>query len=73
MANAKAKVAVLGAGFAGLETAFYLRHALHDKVDLTLAPTEIISFSSRTRFTSLSSRIPRSSKSISTSLCVART
>jgi len=34
MANAKAKVAVLGAGFAGLETAFYLRHTLHDKVDL---------------------------------------
>ena len=33
---AKAKVAVLGAGFAGLETAFYLRHTLHDKVDLTL-------------------------------------
>jgi sulfide:quinone oxidoreductase len=36
MANAKAKVTVLGAGFAGLETAFYLRHTLHDKVDLTL-------------------------------------
>jgi len=35
-AKAKAKVAVLGAGFAGLETAFYLRHTLHDKVDLTL-------------------------------------
>lgn len=33
---AKAKVAVLGAGFAGLETAFYLRHTLQDKVDLTL-------------------------------------
>ena len=33
---AKARVAVLGAGFAGLETAFYLRHTLHDNVDLTL-------------------------------------
>lgn len=33
---AKANVAVLGAGFAGLETAFYLRHTLHDKIDLTL-------------------------------------
>jgi sulfide:quinone oxidoreductase len=33
---AKARVLVLGAGFAGLETAFYLRHTLHDKVDLTL-------------------------------------
>jgi len=33
---AKAKVAVLGAGFAGLEAAFYLRHILHDKVDLTV-------------------------------------
>jgi sulfide:quinone oxidoreductase len=33
---AKAKVAVLGAGFAGLETTFYLRHTLQDKVDLTL-------------------------------------
>ena len=33
---AKARVVVLGAGFAGLETAFYLRHTLHDKVDLTL-------------------------------------
>jgi sulfide:quinone oxidoreductase len=32
----KAKVAVLGAGFAGLETTFYLRHTLQDKVDLTL-------------------------------------
>lgn len=36
MAKAKARVVVLGAGFAGLETAFYLRHTLHDKVDLTL-------------------------------------
>ena len=33
---AKAKVVVLGAGFAGLETAFYLRHTLHDRVELTL-------------------------------------
>jgi sulfide:quinone oxidoreductase len=33
---AKTKVAVLGAGFAGLETAFYLRHIMHDKIDLTL-------------------------------------
>jgi sulfide:quinone oxidoreductase len=36
MAKAKARVAVLGAGFAGLETAFYLRHTLHDKIDLIL-------------------------------------
>ena len=36
MAKAKARVVVLGAGFAGLETAFYLRHTMHDKVDLTL-------------------------------------
>ena len=36
MAKAKARVAVLGAGFAGLETAFYLRHELGDKVDLIL-------------------------------------
>jgi len=33
---AKARVVVLGAGFAGLETAFYLRHTLHDKVELTV-------------------------------------
>ncbi len=32
----KARVVVLGAGFAGLETAFYLRHMLPDRVDLTL-------------------------------------
>ncbi|MFN7921176.1 MAG: FAD-dependent oxidoreductase [Bryobacteraceae bacterium] len=30
------RVVVLGGGFAGLESAFYLRHKLHDKVDLTL-------------------------------------
>lgn len=34
--NARPKVAVIGGGFAGLETIFYLRHKLHDKVDLTL-------------------------------------
>ena len=32
----KPKVVVLGTGFAGLEAAFYLRHRLHDKVDLTI-------------------------------------
>jgi sulfide:quinone oxidoreductase len=36
MAKAKAKVVVLGAGFAGLETAFYVRHKLREKVDVTL-------------------------------------
>lgn len=34
--NAKPKITVVGGGFAGLETIFYLRHRLHDKVDLTL-------------------------------------
>jgi len=33
---AKPKIAVLGGGFAGLETAFYLRHRVGDKADLTL-------------------------------------
>lgn len=30
------RVVVLGGGFAGLETAFYLRHKLHDRIDITL-------------------------------------
>lgn len=30
------KIVVVGGGFAGLETIFYLRHKLHDKVNLTL-------------------------------------
>lgn len=34
--KAKPKIAVIGGGFAGLETIFYLRHFLHDKVDLAL-------------------------------------
>ncbi|MDH5750796.1 MAG: FAD-dependent oxidoreductase [Deltaproteobacteria bacterium] len=34
--NAKAKVLVAGGGFAGLETAFYLRLKLKDRVDITL-------------------------------------
>ncbi|RIK40418.1 MAG: hypothetical protein DCC55_15150 [Chloroflexi bacterium] len=34
--NATPKVVVLGGGFAGLETIFYLRHALGNRVDLTL-------------------------------------
>ncbi len=34
--QAKPKVVVLGAGFAGLESTFYLRYKLGDKVDLTL-------------------------------------
>lgn len=32
----KPRVVVIGGGFAGLESAFYLRHKLHDKVDITL-------------------------------------
>jgi sulfide:quinone oxidoreductase len=32
----KPHVTILGGGFAGLETAFYLRHELGDRVDLTL-------------------------------------
>lgn len=34
--SATPRVVVLGGGFAGLETIFYLRHKLGDKVDLTL-------------------------------------
>jgi NADH dehydrogenase FAD-containing subunit len=34
--TSKPKVVVIGGGFAGLETTFYLRHMLSDKVDLTL-------------------------------------
>ena len=34
--HTKPKVVVLGGGFAGLETIFYLRHKLRDRVDLTL-------------------------------------
>jgi sulfide:quinone oxidoreductase len=34
--SAKPNVLVLGGGFAGLETTFYLRYKLKDKVDLTL-------------------------------------
>lgn len=30
------RIVILGGGFAGLETAFYLRHKLRDKVELTL-------------------------------------
>lgn len=33
---AKPRVVVLGGGFAGLESAFYLRHKLADRVDITL-------------------------------------
>ncbi len=33
---AKPRVVVIGGGFAGLESAFYLRHRLHDRVDITL-------------------------------------
>jgi sulfide:quinone oxidoreductase len=33
---AKPKVVVLGGGFGGLESAFYLRHVLGDRIDLTL-------------------------------------
>lgn len=36
----KLNVVVAGAGFAGLETAFLLRHRLHEKVDLTLVSNE---------------------------------
>jgi len=32
----KPRVVVLGGGFAGLESAFYLRHKLQDRIDLTL-------------------------------------
>ena len=32
----KPRVVVLGGGFAGLESAFYLRHKLQDRVDITL-------------------------------------
>lgn len=32
----KPRVVVIGGGFAGLETAFYLRHKLQDRVDITL-------------------------------------
>jgi NADH dehydrogenase FAD-containing subunit len=32
----KPRVVVLGGGFAGLESAFYLRHKLHERVDITL-------------------------------------
>ncbi|MCC6540485.1 MAG: FAD-dependent oxidoreductase, partial [Bryobacterales bacterium] len=42
----KPRVVVAGGGFAGLESAFYLRHKLHDKVDITL-----ISASNYFRFT----------------------
>jgi cation diffusion facilitator CzcD-associated flavoprotein CzcO len=31
------KVVVLGGGFGGLETVFYLRHTRGDRVDLTVA------------------------------------
>ncbi len=34
--SGKAQVTVLGGGFAGLETAFLLKHRLHDDVDITL-------------------------------------
>ena len=34
--NTEARVVVIGGGFAGLETIFYLRHKLKDRVDLTL-------------------------------------
>ncbi|MEZ5307776.1 MAG: FAD-dependent oxidoreductase [Pyrinomonadaceae bacterium] len=34
--NTKPRIAVVGGGFAGLESIFYLRHKLHDKADLTL-------------------------------------
>jgi sulfide:quinone oxidoreductase len=34
--SVKPKVTVLGGGFAGLETAFYLRHRIGDRADLTL-------------------------------------
>ncbi len=30
------RVVILGGGFGGLETAFYLRHKLHDRVEITL-------------------------------------
>jgi sulfide:quinone oxidoreductase len=36
----KAHVVVLGAGFAGLEAAFYLRHRMHDRVEITLVSPE---------------------------------
>ena len=32
----KPRVVILGGGFAGLESAFYLRHKLHERVDITL-------------------------------------
>lgn len=34
--SAKPRVVVLGGGFAGLESTFYLRHVLRDRADLTL-------------------------------------
>ena len=36
----KTQVTVLGGGFAGLETAFLLKHRLHDAVDITLVSDE---------------------------------
>ncbi len=36
MSQAKPKILVLGGGFGGLETAFYLRMLAKDKVDISL-------------------------------------
>ena len=38
--SAKPRVVVVGGGFAGLESLFYLKHKLHDKADLTLVSGE---------------------------------
>lgn len=37
---AKHQVTILGGGFAGLETAFLLKHRLHDDIDITLVSDE---------------------------------
>ncbi len=38
--NAKPRIAVLGGGFGGLESLFYLKHKLGDRADLTLVSNE---------------------------------
>jgi hypothetical protein len=54
--TAKPRIVVIGGGFGGLEAAFYLRHKLGDRADLTLVSDRPFFCSNRTRFTFRSAR-----------------